>query len=379
MIEPRRFEQEAIMLVGVPREIKPQENRVGLIPAGVKQLVNHGHTVIVEQSAGAGSGIPDDEFIRAGAEIVPTSEDVWGRADMIWKVKEPIAAEYGKIREGQILYTYLHLAPDRPQTDALLESGCVAIAYETIQTADGALPLLAPMSEVAGRLSIQAGAHCLERHQGGRGVLLGGVPGVPPGRVMVIGGGIVGLNAVRMAMGLGADVTVLDINIDRLRWFDNTFQGRVKTLYSSAHNTELALGVADLVIGAVLVAGARAPHLVTRAHLGLMQPGAAIVDVAVDQGGCVETTHATTHADPTYVVDGIVHYAVANMPGAVARTSTFALNNATLSYGLKLADMGWRDAVASDPALKLGLNVSEGKVTYEAVATAHGLPYSPLD
>ncbi len=367
------------MLVGVPREIKPQENRVGLIPAGVKQLVNHGHTVIVEQSAGAGSGIPDDEFIRAGAEIVPTSEDVWGRADMIWKVKEPIAAEYGKIREGQILYTYLHLAPDRPQTDALLQSGCVAFAYETIQTADGALPLLAPMSEVAGRLSIQAGAHCLERHQGGRGVLLGGVPGVPPGRVMVIGGGIVGLNAVRMAMGLGADVTVLDINIDRLRWFDNTFQGRVKTLYSSAHNTELALGVADLVIGAVLVAGARAPHLVTRAHLGLMQPGAAIVDVAVDQGGCVETTHATTHADPTYVVDGIVHYAVANMPGAVARTSTFALNNATLSYGLKLADMGWRDAVASDPALKLGLNVSEGKVTYEAVATAHGLPYSPLD
>jgi len=366
------------MLVGVPKEIKPQENRVGLIPAGVKQLVSHGHSVIVEQSAGSGSGIPDEEFIRAGAEMVSTAEDVWGRADMIWKVKEPIAPEYGKIREGQILYTFLHLAPDQVQTNALIDSGCVAIAYETIQTADGALPLLAPMSEVAGRLSIQAGAHCLERHQGGRGVLLGGVPGVPPGKVMVVGGGIVGLNAVRMAMGLGADVTVLDINIDRLRWFDNSFQGRVKTLYSSAHNLELALGVADLVVGAVLVAGARAPKLVTRAHLGLMQPGAAIVDVAVDQGGCVETTHPTTHAEPTYIVDGIVHYAVANMPGAVARTSTFALNNATLSYGLKLADLGWEAAVAGDPALRLGLNVCDGKVTYEAVATAHGLDYTAL-
>jgi len=369
---------EAVMLVGVPKEIKPQENRVGLIPAGVKQLVSHGHSVIVEQSAGAGSGIPDEEFIRAGAEIVPTAEDVWGRAEMIWKVKEPIAPEYPKIRSGQILYTYLHLAPDRTQTDALIQSGSVAFAYETIQTADRALPLLAPMSEVAGRLSIQAGAHCLERHQGGRGVLLGGVPGVPPGKVMVIGGGIVGLNAVRMAVGLGAEVTVLDIDIDRLRWFDNNFHGRVKTLYSSAHNLELALGVADLVIGAVLVAGARAPHLVTRAHLGLMQPGAAIVDVAVDQGGCVETTHATTHADPTYVVDGVVHYCVANMPGAVARTSTFALNNATLRYGLKLADMGWKEAIASDPSLKLGLNVCEGKVTYEAVAAAHGLDYTPI-
>jgi alanine dehydrogenase len=334
--------------------------------------------VVVEQNAGSGSGIPDAEFIGAGAEIVPTAEDVWGRADMIWKVKEPIAAEYPKIRSGQILYTYLHLAPDRAQTDALIDSGSVAFAYETIQSADGSLPLLAPMSEVAGRLSIQAGAHCLERHQGGRGVLLGGVPGVPPGRVMVIGGGIVGLNAVRMAVGLGADVTVLDVNIDRLRWFDNTFHGRVKTLYSSAHNLELALGVADLVIGAVLVAGARAPHLVTREHLSLMQPGAAIVDVAVDQGGCVETTHATTHADPTFVVDNVVHYCVANMPGAVARTSTFALNNATLRYGLKLANMGWRDAIASDPALKLGLNVCEGKVSYEAVATAHGLEYAPV-
>ena len=366
------------MLIGVPKEIKPQENRVGLIPAGVRQLVQHGHSVIVEQNAGAGSGIPDAEFISAGAEMVSTAEEVWARGDMIWKVKEPIAPEYPRIRENQILYTYLHLAPDRPQTDALLDSGCVGIAYETVQASDGSLPLLTPMSEVAGRLSVQAGARCLERYMGGRGVLLGGVPGVPPGNVIVIGGGIVGLNAVRMAMGMGADVTVLDINIDRLRWFDNSFQGRVKTLYSSTHNLEQALGSADLVIGAVLVAGARAPNLVTREHLSLMQPGAAIVDVAVDQGGCVETTHATTHADPTYVVDDIVHYAVANMPGAVARTSTFALNNATLRQGLRLADMGWKDAIEADPTLKFGVNVAHGKVTYEAVAKAHDLPYSAL-
>jgi alanine dehydrogenase len=370
---------EAIMLVGVPKEIKPQENRVGLIPAGVRQLVQHGHSVIVEQNAGSGSGIPDEEFITAGAEIVSTAEEVWSRGEMIWKVKEPIPTEYPRIRENQILYTYLHLAPDRPQTDALLESGCVGIAYETVQAADGSLPLLTPMSEVAGRLSVQAGARCLERVMGGRGVLLGGVPGVAPGNVMVIGGGIVGLNAVRMAIGMGADVTVLDINIDRLRWFDNSFQGRVKTLYSSTHNMEQALGTSDLVIGAVLVAGARAPHLVTREHLSLMQPGAAIVDVAVDQGGCVETTHATTHAEPTYIVDGIVHYAVANMPGAVARTSTFALNNATLRQGLRLADMGWKGAIEADPTLKLGVNVAHGKVTYEAVAKAHGMNYAPLN
>ena len=366
------------MLVGVPKEIKPQENRVGLIPAGVRQLVSNGHSVIVEQSAGAGSGIPDDEYIAAGAEIVSTAEEVWARSEMIWKVKEPIAPEYPRMRDGQILYTYLHLAPDRPQTDALLSSGVVGIAYETVQDPDGSLPLLTPMSEVAGRLSIQAGARCLERVSGGRGVLLGGVPGVPPGKVVVIGGGIVGLNAVRMAMGMGADVTVLDISLDRLRWFDNTFQGRVKTLYSSAHNLEVALGTADLVVGAVLVAGAKAPNLVTRSHLSLMQPGAAIVDVAVDQGGCVETTHPTTHADPIYVVDGIVHYAVANMPGAVARTSTFALNNATMRQGVLIANLGWKAAIAADPTLRPGVNVADGKVTYEAVAKAHGLDYSPL-
>ncbi len=366
------------MLVGVPKEIKPQENRVGLIPAGVRQLVSNGHRVLVEQSAGSGSGIPDDEYIAAGAEMVPTAEEVWSRAEMIWKVKEPIAPEYSRLRDGQILYTYLHLAPDRPQTDALLNSGVVGIAYETVQDPDGSLPLLTPMSEVAGRLSIQAGARCLERVSGGRGVLLGGVPGVAPGNVVVIGGGIVGLNAVRMAMGMGADVTVLDISLDRLRWFDNTFEGRVKTLYSSAHNLEAALGTADLVVGAVLVAGAKAPHLVTRAHLSLMQPGAAIVDVAVDQGGCVETTHPTTHADPIYMVDGIVHYAVANMPGAVARTSTFALNNATMRQGVMIANRGWRDAVAADPTLRPGVNVANGRITYEAVARAHGLDYHPL-
>jgi len=364
------------MLIGVPTEIKPQENRVGLTPAGAKQYVQHGHRVIVQQDAGAGSGLSDEEYIQVGAQIVPTAEEVWGQADMICKVKEPLAAEYPKIRPGQILFTYLHLAPDLPQTEALLASGCVAIAYETIEV-NGALPLLAPMSEVAGRLSIQAGAHCLEKNQGGRGVLLGGVPGVLPGKVVVIGGGIVGKNATAMAVGLGADVTVMDINVDVLRGFDDLYRGRVRTLFSSPHNVEMALGEADLVVGAVLVAGARAPKIVTRGHLSLMKQGAAIADVAVDQGGCCETTRATTHANPTYIIDGIVHYAVANMPGAVARTSTFALNNATLPWGLRIADAGWRDAIASSEALRLGLNVCEGKLTYEAVAEAHGLQYTP--
>jgi alanine dehydrogenase len=367
------------MIVGVPTEIKPQENRVGLIPSGVKELVSHGHKVLVQQSAGLGSGVSDDEYIRAGATIVPTAEEVWGKADMVWKVKEPLASEYGLMRKGQILYTYLHLAPDLAQTQALMKSGNVAIAYETIQTPDGALPLLAPMSEVAGRLSIQAGARCLEKVSGGRGVLLGGVPGVLPGRVLVIGGGIVGANAVRMAQGMGAEVVVMDIDINVLRTFDDQYRGAVRTLFSTPHSLEQALSKADLVVGAVLVAGARAPHIISRAHLGLMKPGAAIVDVAVDQGGCAETTKPTTHADPTYVVDGIVHYAVANMPGAVARTSTFALNNATLRYGLRLADQGWERAVRDDAALKRGLNVCQGHVTYKAVADAHGLPYQPLD
>jgi alanine dehydrogenase len=365
------------MLVGVPKEIKPQENRVGLTPAGVKELVRRGHGVVVERTAGEGSGITDTEYEVAGAELVDTADEVWARGDMIWKVKEPIKPEYGRIREGQILYTYLHLAPDRPQTDALVDSGCIAFAYETIEVG-GRLPLLAPMSEVAGRLSVQAGARCLEKVCGGRGVLLGGVAGVRPGKVVVIGGGIVGANAVAMATGLRADVTVMDVNMDVLRRFDEVYQGRVKTLYSSPGNLEMAISDADLVIGAVLIPGAKAPHLIRRDHLATMEPGAAIVDVAVDQGGCVETTHPTTHGDPIYVVDGIVHYAVANMPGAVARTSTFALNNATQGYGIRLADMGWKAAVAQDPALKLGLNVCEGHITYEAVAEAHGLPYKAV-
>ncbi len=365
------------MVIGIPKEIKPQENRVGCIPSNVRQLVEHGHTVLVQQGAGLGSGLSDQEYIDAGATIVDSAAEVWGAADLIWKVKEPIAPEYPMIRPGQILYTYLHLAPDLPQTQALLESGCVAFAYETVEVGRR-LPLLTPMSEVAGRLSVQAGAHCLEKHQGGRGVLLGGVPGVPSGQVVVIGGGIVGKNAIAMAVGLGADVTILDISLDTLRWYDDIYRGRVNTLFSSQHNIEESLKKADLLIGAVLVPGAKAPHLVSRENLGLMKPGAAIVDVAVDQGGCIETTHPTTHAEPTYVVDGIVHYAVANMPGAVARTSTFALNNATLRYGLMLADMGWEAAIAADPGLKLGLNVCKGRITYEAVAQAHGLPYSAI-
>lgn len=365
------------MIVGVPKEIKPQENRVGLIPSGVKTLVQRGHTVLVQQGAGAGSGLPDDEYIRVGAEIVPSAEEVYGRSEMIWKVKEPIAPEYPLLREDQILYTYLHLAPDPTQTAALLAAKVVGIAYETVENEDRSLPLLVPMSEVAGRLSIQAGAMALEKHHGGRGVLLGGVPGVEPGRVTVLGGGIVGLNAAKMAIGLGADVTLLDISLDRLRWYDNTFHGRVKTLASNPYNIERTLGECDLFIGAVLIPGAKAPHLVTRDMLSLMKPGAAIVDVAVDQGGCVETTHATTHADPTYLVDGVVHYAVANMPGAVARTSTFALNNATIPHGLSIADLGWEAALRNNAALAKGLNVCKGAVTYKPVADDLGYDHTP--
>lgn len=365
------------MLIGVPKEIKPQENRVGLTPAAVRSYVMQGHDVVVQATAGEGSGLTDAEYVAAGARILTTAEEVWGTAEMICKVKEPIAPEYGLIREGQILYTYLHLAPDRPQTEALLASGCVAFAYETVEV-NGALPLLAPMSEVAGRLSVQAGARCLEKVMGGRGVLLGGVPGVLPGQVVVIGGGIVGRNACAMAVGLGADVTVLDINLDVLRGFDTDYSGRIKTLYSSAGTLEEALRRADLVIGAVLVAGARAPKLVKREHLAMMKPGAALVDVAVDQGGCAETTRPTTHADPTFLVDDVVHYCVANMPGAVARTSTFALNNATLPYGLALAAQGWEKAVEQSLPLRLGLNVAKGDITYKAVAEAHDLPYRPV-
>jgi alanine dehydrogenase len=361
------------VIVGIPKEIKPQENRVGAVPAGVSALTARGHTVLVERGAGAGSGLPDAEYATAGAELVDTAEELWGRADLVWKVKEPVAAEYPRIREGQVVYAYLHLAPDRTQTEALLARGCVAIAFETIEQ-DGRLPALQPMSEVAGRLSIQMGARALEKTHGGRGVLLGGVPGVPPGQVVVLGAGSVGRNAARMAMGLGARVTVLDIDQQRLRWLDDHHPGRIETLYSTAHTVEAAVRRADLLVGGVLVAGARAPTLVPRELVAQMKRGAAIVDVAIDQGGCIETIRPTTHAEPMYVDEGVVHYGVTNMPGAVPRTSTFALQNATLPWALALADKGWRRACEEDAALARGLNVVHGQVVYRAVAEAHGLP-----
>lgn len=365
------------MLIGVPKEIKVHEYRVGLTPAGVRELKAHGHAVLVQASAGAGIGIPDAQYQAAGAEIVDSAEAVFARADMIVKVKEPQPAECARLREGQVLFTYLHLAPDPAQTRALVDSGCVAIAYETVSDGRGGLPLLAPMSEVAGRMSIQAGAHAMEKAQGGNGVLLGGVPGVAPADVVVIGGGVVGYNAARIAVGMGANVTILDRSLPRLAWLDTAFDGRLTTLYSTVDALETAVRHADLVIGAVLVPGAAAPKLVTRAMLKTMKPGAVIVDVAIDQGGCFETSRATTHQDPTYVEEGIVHYCVANMPGGVARTSTFALANATMPFTVALADKGYRRALLDDPNLREGLNVHLGRVTYQAVAEALGYEYQP--
>lgn len=367
------------MKVGVVKEIKPYENRIALTPAGVTALVRAGHTVYVEQGAGLGSGFSDEEYKATGAEILPTAADVFGTADMIMKVKEPLPPEYSLFREGQILFTYLHLAPEPELTRALMDRKVVAIAYETVQLPDRSLPLLTPMSEVAGRMSVQIGARFLEKQQGGRGVLLGGVPGVAPGRVVIIGGGTVGTNAARMAVGLGAHVTILDINADRLRYLDDIFQGRVETLYSNEYNIAAAVAQADLVVGAVLIPGARAPKLVTEEMVKGMQPGAVIVDVAIDQGGSVATIdRTTTHADPIYVKHGVVHYAVPNMPGAVPRTSTLALTGVTLPYALQIANKGWQRALKENPALALGANVVNGHVVYEAVAQAHDLPYVPL-
>lgn len=365
------------MRIGTPREIKVHEYRVGLTPAGVRELRAHGHQVMIEADAGAGIGLSDEMFRAAGAEIVGTADEIFERAEMVIKVKEPQAVECQRLREDQILFTYLHLAPDPEQTQALLKSGCVAIAYETVADGKGGLPLLAPMSEVAGRMSIQAGAHAMEKAQGGNGVLLGGVPGVTPAEVVVIGGGVVGYNAARVAVGMGASVTILDRSLPRLNQLDQLFNGRLNTLYSTVDALEQCVSRADLVIGAVLVPGAAAPKLVTRAMLKLMKPGAVIVDVAIDQGGCFETSKPTTHQNPTYVVDGIVHYCVANMPGGVARTSTFALTNATLPFALALADKGYKKALLDDPHLREGLNVHRGKVTYQAVASALGLEYQP--
>ncbi len=361
------------MLIGCPKEIKPQEYRVGLTPNAAREAIAHGHAVIVETLAGAGAGFPDSDYTEAGAEIVATAEEVFARAEMIVKVKEPQAVERKMLREGQVLFTYLHLAPDPEQTKDLLESGVTAIAYETVTDANGGLPLLAPMSEVAGKLAPQVGAWTLQKANGGRGVLMGGVPGVGPARVVVIGGGVVGTHAARVAAGMGADVTVLDRSLPRLRYLDDVFGRDFKTAYASAGNTAELVHAADMVVGAVLIPGAAAPKLVSREDLARMKPGAALVDVAIDQGGCFETSHATTHQDPIYEVDGIMHYCVANMPGAVARTSTIALGNATMPFMLALADKGWRQACEDDPHLLAGLNVHAGQLTYYAVGKALGI------
>lgn len=363
------------MIIGVPKEIKNHEYRVGMIPASVRELVSHGHQVYVETNAGSGIGFSDDDYIAVGASILPTAADVFAKAEMIVKVKEPQAIERAMLKEGQILFTYLHLAPDFPQTEELIKSKAVCIAYETVTDNMGRLPLLAPMSEVAGRMSIQAGAQTLEKSRGGSGLLLGGVPGVAPAKVVVLGGGVVGANAARMAIGLRADVTILNRNIDTLRKLDEEFQGRANVVYSTADAIEKYVLEADLVIGAVLIPGAAAPKLVTQQHIKRMKPGSAVVDVAIDQGGCFETSHPTTHAEPTYIVDDVVHYCVANMPGAVARTSTFALNNATLPYIVKLANKGYQKALLEDAGFLKGLNVIHGKVTYKEVAENFGLDY----
>jgi alanine dehydrogenase len=367
------------MRIAVPKEIKNHEYRVGLTPASVRELVAHGHQVWVQAGAGTAIGLTDAQYLAAGAQLAADAAEAFARGEMIVKVKEPQPAEIAMLREGQILYTYLHLAPDPGQTAGLVASGAVCLAYETVTGPGGGLPLLAPMSEVAGRMAVQAGAAHLEISKGGMGMLLGGVPGVAPAQVVILGAGVVGTNALQMAVGLGARVTVIDKNIDRLRQLDLLFGNRIVTQFSNAHAVEEAVLGADLVIGGVLIPGASAPKLVTRAVVSRMKPGAVVVDVAIDQGGCFETAHATTHAEPTYVVDGVVHYCVANMPGAVARTSTFALNNATIGHALALADHGWRAALRADVHLRAGLNVALGQVCCEPVALQHGLAYTPAE
>lgn len=362
------------MIVGVPKEIKTAEHRVALVPAGAESLASDGHTVLVEQGAGLGSGFTDGAYREAGAEVAPTAADVWRKAELILKVKEPVEPEWPKLRQGQVVFTYFHFAASEALTKAVIKSGCIAIAYETVQLPTGELPLLTPMSEVAGRMAVQEGAKYLEKVFGGSGILLGGVPGVLPAEVVIIGGGVVGTQAAKMAAGLGAHVTLLDLSLDRLRYLSDVLAPNVDLLYSNRHNILEQIKRADLVIGAVLLPGAKAPRLVKRADLKLMKQGSVIVDVAVDQGGCLETTKPTTHDNPTYVVDGIIHYAVANMPGGVPRTSTLALTNATFPYAKKLARQGWKHACNADHTLFLGLNIVEGKVVYPGVAEAFGLP-----
>jgi alanine dehydrogenase len=365
------------VIIGVPKEIKTREYRVGMTPAGVRSLTSRGHKVLVEKTAGEGSGIKDAEYVSAGAQIVANPAEAWG-AEMVVKVKEPLPAEYGFFRDGQILYTYLHLAPEPELTRKLAEKKVAAVAYETIELEDGSLPLLRPMSEVAGRMAVQVGATCLEKERGGKGVLLGGVPGTRRGRVVILGGGVVGRNAATIAIGMGAQVTVLDVRADTMAYLEDVFGGAVETLYSNEFNIAESVKRADLVIGGVLIAGARAPKLVTEALIAQMEPGSVVVDVAVDQGGCIETCRPTTHDNPTYEVHGVVHYCVANMPGAVSNTSTWALTNTTIPYALKIAQQGLVEAVKADKALAKGINVYKGQVTYEAVAQAHKLDYVPL-
>lgn len=367
------------MIIGVPKEIKDNENRVSLTPAGVYDLVHNGHTVLVETGAGVGSGFNDEDYIAAGAKIVPTAREAWD-AEMVMKVKEPLPTEYDYFRKGQILFTFLHLAAEPKLTRALMEKEVVAIAYETIQLKDGSLPVLTPMSEVAGRMSVQIGAHFLENHAGGKGLLLGGVPGVAPANVVIIGGGVVGTNAAKMALGLGADVTILDTNVNRLRQLNDLFDGKVKTCMSNRFNIEEQVKKADLLIGAVLIPGARTPRIVSEEMVIQMKPGSVIIDVAVDQGGAIETIdRITTHSNPVYIKHGVIHYAVANIPGAVARTSTMALSNVTVPYALQIANKGFERAILENTDLAKGLNVISGKITYKAVAEAHNLPYTPLE
>lgn len=367
------------MRIGIPKEIKNNENRVGMTPAGVSELVAHGHEVFVQHTAGVNSGFPDEKYVKAGAKILPTIEDTYRSADMIIKVKEPIEPEYPLVKPGELVFTYFHFACDRKLTEAMVKSGGVCLAYETVQLSDGSLPLLVPMSEVAGRLGMINGAYYLQKTKGGKGKLVCGVPGVKPVKVLVLGGGIVGQAAARVAAGLGATVVMTDISLPKLRELSLTMPANVSTLYSNRHNIEQELPDTDVVIGSVLVPGDKAPHLITRDMLGMMEPGSVLVDVAIDQGGCFETSHPTTHSEPVYELDGIVHYAVANIPGAVPHTSTSALTNATLRYAVALADKGWRRACKDDPALALGLNVVEGKVTYKAVADVFGMAYEPIE
>jgi alanine dehydrogenase len=367
------------MIIGVPKEIKTNENRIALVPAGSEALVRAGHTVLIERSAGDGAGFTDAAYESTGATLIDTADEVWQRAEMIMKVKEPIAVEWPRMRKGQVIFTYFHFAAAEGLTRAVIDSGAIANAYETVQLPTGELPLLTPMSEVAGRMSVQEGAKYLEKLHGGRGVLLGGVPGVEPATVVILGGGIVGMNAAKMAAGMGAQVVILDVSLNRLRYLTEVMPANVMMIYSNRHNILSWAARADLLIGAVLLPGAKAPNLIQREDLKLMKDGSVIVDVAVDQGGCVETIKPTTHEDPIYTIDGVIHYAVANMPGGVARTSTLALTNATLPYAITLANKGWKKACQEDRALALGLNVVDGKVTYPGVAEAFDLPFTPVE